>query len=312
VKRISGNIALVFIFLFSFGIFLYLSFPYGVLKEALSSKIQSATGVTIRIEDLGPAFPFGFKATGVEVLGASGSNLNFSKVSATLSIFQLFLMRLGINLDIEAGSKGLLSLSLGFPILKLLTSSGSVLPSHVEFEATKFPVDGIVSYGLKTLADSGAAGSMAGPLVAALGFRGAIDGEVSLKLDSANLGMSNGKAQLKFTNAALVLSDASIGLPDQVFKSAQIQMELVNGAVKIAPSSRFTADELELGVDGKMNLKPTITASDLDLKVLVKLAGSLQDKFGWVMDGISGGASKGGQLNLQIRGTVGNPVTAGM
>lgn len=310
-RNISGRLGLIALFAVSFSFFLYLSFPYGVLKEALSAQVQMASGMTVRIEDLGPAFPFGFRATGVEVIGGGGAKIGFSRVSIRLGLLQLLLLRLGISVDAQAANKGYLDLDLGFPIFKIFATGGA-LPSAVSLEAKNFPLDGFVSYALKQAASTGSAGAMAGPLLGALGFKGNLDGEVSVNLDSSNVAQSTGTAKLVFSSAALILSDPSIGLPDQVFKSAKIQADMNSGTLKIDPSTRFMADEMELGIDGKINLKASIPASDLDLKVLVHLGGGLGEKFGWVMDGLSGGASKGGHLSMQVRGTIEAPVTAGL
>lgn len=309
--KISNKVGLIGLFFVSFFLFLYLSFPYGVLKEAIASQIQVATGVNVRIEELGPAFPFGFEARDVELSGGGGAKVSFKEVGIRFSFLQLLLLRLGINIDVEAANKGYVEVDLGFSIVKLM-SGAAALPSVVSVNAKSFPLDTLVSYGLKQLAADGAGGAMAGPILGALGFRGNLDGKVSVVLDSSALSQSSGDVQLAFSNAALILSDPSIGLPDQVFKVSQLKATMASGSLKIDPSSRFASDELELGVDGKINVKNSFNASDLDLKLLVKLSGGLGEKFGWVMDGLSGGASKGGNLNLQIRGTVGMPVPTGM
>lgn len=310
-EKVTGKLGLVALFLFSFFVFLYLSFPYGVLKEAIASQVQLATGMSVRIEQLGPAFPFGFTARDVELSGSGGAKVALKNVSIKLSILQFLLLRLGVSVGVEALDKGYIDLDIGFPLLKLVTGNVT-LPSAVDLESKAFPLDNLVSYGLKHAAASGAAGPMGGPLLGALGFRGNLDGKASLSIDSDAVSQSTGDVRLTFSKAALILSDPSIGLPDQEFKTAQIKASMNGGSLKIDPASRFASDELELGIDGKVNVKNSFSASDLDLKLLVKLSGKLNDTFGFLMDGFSGGASKGGSLNLQIRGTVGSPVQTGM
>lgn len=306
-KRISANFGMVALFLFSFVVFLYWSFPYGVLKEALSSQIQVATGMNIRMADLGPAFPLGFSANDVEISGGGDAKVGFKSVSVRLAIWQLFLLRLGINLDIEAGTKGDLGVGVAYGLPALL--SGNIqLPTHLSVNADEFPLDGIVSYALKQAVASGAGGAIAGPILSALGFRGKLNGTVALSLDAASMSQSSGEVKLVFKDSALLLNDPTIGLPDQVFKTAQINASMSAGTLKIDPASKFASDELMIGSEGKISVKNVIAQSDLDLKLAVRLSGGLGEKFGWVMDGLSGGASKGGNLNLQLRGTVGAPV----
>lgn len=310
-KRISENFGMIALFCFSFVVFLYWSFPYGVLKEALSSQIQVATGMNVRMADLGPAFPLGFNASDVEISGGGDAKVTFKSVSVRLSIFQLLLLRVGINLDVRAGNRGELEFSAAYGLVTLLSGNAS-LPSHISLNAEAFPLDGIVSYALKQAVASGAGGPVAGPIISALGFRGNLNGTALISLDSASMSQSNGDVKLVFKDSALLLNDPSIGLPDQVFKSAQITASMQNGTLKIDPNSKFASDELMIGLDGKIGVKNVIAQSDLDLKLAVKLSGGLGDKFGWVMDGLSGGASKGGNLNLQLRGTIGAPVPTPM
>lgn len=306
-KRISENLGMVALFCFSFIVFLYWSFPYGVLKEALSSQIQVATGMNVRMADLGPAFPVGFNASDVEISGGGDAKVSFKAISVKLSIWQLLLLRLGINLDIEAGNKGDLDLGIAFGLGSLI-SGKSMLPSHMTLNADSFPLDGIVSYAIKQAVASGVGGPVAGPIISALGFRGKLNGSAAVDLDSTSMSQSSGDVKLNFKDSALLLNDPSIGLPDQVFKSAQITASMANGMLKVDPASKFASDELMFGVEGKIGVKNVINQSDLDLKLAVKLSGGLGEKFGWVMDGLSSGASKGGNLNLQLRGTLGAPV----
>ena len=307
-NNLKTKFSLVVIFILSFLIFLYWSFPYGVLKETISTQLQAATGINMRIGHLGPAFPFGFKTEDLEIAGSSGKKIEFQTATIRLNIFSLFLLNLGVNVDLTTKNKGELDADLAFAIPALLKGQ-LALPSSVDVTAKAFPLDDIVSYGLKQVAASGAGGPAAGPLIAAMGFRGKLNGTVTLSLDSSAPAQSTGKVKLSLNDSALVLSDPSLGFPDQLFKSAQISADLGGGVLKVDPSSRFTAEDLDLGADGRVMLKKTFGSSELDMKMFMKLSGGLSEKFGWVMEGLSGGAAKGDGLHLQIRGTVDAPVT---
>ena len=50
--RIFGLIGLFFV---SFLVFLFLTFPYEVLKETVAAEVSKATGYLVRIGDLGPS-----------------------------------------------------------------------------------------------------------------------------------------------------------------------------------------------------------------------------------------------------------------
>ncbi len=125
---------MVGVFVASFLFFLYLSFPYGVLKEAIASQIQLATGITVRMESFGPAFPFGFAADGVEIYKGQSARFKVRSLTAHLSILQLFLARLGVGISIEDPKGGDLDVSVGFGFLDLVSGNGG-LPSHVSLSA---------------------------------------------------------------------------------------------------------------------------------------------------------------------------------
>jgi hypothetical protein len=308
-NKIGQRILLGFVFVVMFFFFLYLSFPYGVLKETITAKISSETGITMRIDELSPAFPFGIKANGVEMIGGEKTKLKFKQVKATLSILKLFTLKFGVDIDVLAEPKGSLELGASIPILGLFGKHAG-MPSDVSFTAKTFPMQGLVTYILRYLSDSGAASPLVAPLLGAMEFRGDLSGNSDFDIDQASISQSVGQVDLKFDQAILVLSHPSIGLPDQVFQTAQLKAKMTNALFTIDPATKFKAEEMELALSGKVSVKNVIPQSDMDVQVSANLSGSLGEKFGWIMDSLSGGASKGGVMNLQLRGTLGLPVPA--
>ena len=305
--RNNKTVALmVGVFVGSFLFFLYLSFPYGVLKEAIASQIQLATGITVRMESFGPAFPFGFSADGVEVYKGQSVRFKVRSVTARLSIFQLLLARLGVGIRVEDPKGGNLDLSLGFGIIDLISGNAG-LPSHVALSAKSFTVDSLADFGIHTAVDNGVGGPMAGPLLAKLGLRGKLSGNVDLSLNGKVPSQSSGDVKLTLTDAVLVLSDPSLNFPDQSFKTAQVSANVGNGTLNIDPSTRLTTADLDMGVDGKVVLRPQFSGSSLSLKAFLKLQGMLGDQYGMLVDGLSNGMGKNGSLSLQITGTPGAP-----
>lgn len=131
--RITGMIGLFFI---SFLFFLYFTFPYGVLKEALRSQIATATGIDVRMKTMGPKFPVGVSADEIEIRSpGSDVPLKFKQVKISVSLLNLLIGRLGVGIGLvdgaggtlNAGAKlGLFGLMSGdaFPGLSLSTVSG--------------------------------------------------------------------------------------------------------------------------------------------------------------------------------------------
>jgi len=302
-KTIAGMIVL---FVFSLFFFLYLSFPYGVLKEAISSQVQLATGVTLRMESLGPAFPFGFSATGVEIYKGASPRVKVKEITAKISFLQFLMLRLGVAIEAEDLKGGDLALDVGFGLIDLL--SGNIgMPSKMSMTAKSFGLDSIASFAIQTAVDAGVGGAIAGPLLAKLGLRGNLTGNASVSLNSKSPAQSSGMVKIALTDSVLVLSDPSLNFPDQAFKTAQISANLGGGTLSIDPSTRLTTADLDVGVDGKVAIRSSLSNSDLSLKAFLKLQGLLGEQYGMLVDGLSNGMAKNGSLNLQITGTVGAP-----
>ncbi len=60
-------------------------------------------------------------------------------------------------------------------------------------------------------------------------------------------------------------------------------------------------------MDGRITLKPDALMSLLDLKVIFKLNKGLKEKFGFLMDAMTGSATSEGQLTMQVRGPMQQP-----
>jgi type II secretion system protein N len=297
---------MIVLFLFSLLFFLYLSFPYGVLKEAISSQIQLATGITVRMESLGPAFPFGFAANSVEIYKGRSPRVKVKEISAKVSLLQLLMLRLGVAVEAEDMKGGDLAVSMGYGLLDLVTGNVG-LPSKVSMSAKNFGLDSVASFAIQTAVDSGVGGAIAGPLLAKLGLRGNLTGKADLSLNAKSPSQSSGLVKLALTDSVLVLSDPSLNFPDQAFKTAQISANLGGGALNIDPSTRLTTADLDVGVDGKVAIRSSVSSSDLSLKAFLKLQGLLGEQYGMLVDGLSNGMAKNGSLSLQITGTVGSP-----
>jgi len=298
--------AMTALFLISFTFFLYMSFPYGVLKEAVSAQVQLATGITIRMESLGPAFPLGLSAEGVEIYKDRSPRVQLKELSATLSLLDLLMLRLGVSVDVDDGKGGDLNVNVGFGLIDILTGRFG-MPSKLSLNAKSFTLDSLASFGIQTAVEAGVGGAIAGPLLAKLGFRGNLNGKADLSINAAALPQSTGLVKINFSNAVLILSDPSLDFPDQQFKTAEISAKLGGGSLNIDPSTRLTTADLDVGVDGKVDLKSSFSSSDLSLKAFLHLKGILGDQYGMLVDGLSNGMSKNGSLSLEIKGPVGAP-----
>jgi len=306
-RRVLEIVGLVALFLSSFLLFLFLTFPYEVLKEYLAATISEQTGLNVQIGEMSASLPLGMTARKVRVEAPSGGPaLTLSRISVDLGVFGFLMGKVATDVEITSGP-GELALDLDFGIIDLI--SGMPVPKRFILEAKDFPLDEAVAFGIGAAANSPSANPMVAPLLSAIGLSAKLNGTADFKLDGNNPTQSTGHAEILFKNAVLKLDHPSLGLPNQVFDKAQIKAKVENGNVVLDKSSGFVSEELELLTDGKVALKPDALASLLDLKVVVRLNKGLKERFGFIIDAVTGNASSDGQVTMQVRGPMTNPVT---
>ena len=86
--------AILFVVCFLF--FVYLTFPFNILKESLVMKLNKATGLNIAVFDMSPSLLLGVEAQGVSLKTATGQEVKFSAIEASLSTWHLFIGRFAL------------------------------------------------------------------------------------------------------------------------------------------------------------------------------------------------------------------------
>lgn len=305
-KRTLQILALVGLFLVSFALFLFMTFPYEVLKESLAAELSQQSGYTIRIGDMSSSLPLGLKMENVRVETPTGSaSLTLKSLKVGVSVLGFLLGKVATTVEATAGQAGDLEVGADFGIFDLI--GGNSVPKRVTLESSAFPLDEVATFGLSVATSGPNANPMMAPLLSAIGVSGLLNGNMDFKLDAKNPTQSTGAMEITLAKAVLKLSHPSLGLPDQEFKKAMIKAKVENGAVVLDKNSGFVSDELELNMDGKVTLKPDALASLLDLKVVFKLNKGLKEKFGFLMDAMTGSATSEGQLTMQVRGPMQQP-----
>lgn len=304
-KVVLQVVALIGLFLFSFVLFLFLTFPYEVLKESLAAELSQSTNLVIRIGDMSSNFPLGMTAEKVKIESPNGSaSMSFKSLSVDVSVLKFLLGKVAVEVSATEG-QGELEVDADFSIFDLI--AGNPMPRHFSFHANKFPLDDLVGFALNTASSSPTANPMVAPLLSAIGVSALLNGKADFSLDAKNPTQSTGEAEISLSNAILKLSHPSLGLPDQEFKRAVIKAKVEAGSVVVEKNSGFVSDELELLTEGKVTLKQQPTASLLDVKVVFRLNKGLKEKFGFLIDAMTGSATSEGQLTMQVRGPMEAP-----
>lgn len=298
----AGYVAL---FLVTFFFFVYITFPYLVLKEALSAKLGKLTGLDIRMEELDPNLPLGFEATKLSISSSRGGPaIEVQTADVSISVLNLLIGRIGVHVDLETKNGGELSVYTRMSIWKLM--DGVMLPSVFELDANKFPIGPLIGFLLSSQANSPTANPMISGLLAQISMDGDLNGMIDLDIAADNPSASNGEIDINFKNMSFKINDPSLHVAEQKFKKALLKANMTKGALKFDNNSGFESDELKLGITGDIALKPQLERSNLNLELSIKLDQGLKEQFGFLLD-MAGGGGSGDVVKYQLKGVLGSP-----
>jgi type II secretion system protein N len=294
------------IFLFSFVFFLYLTFPYVVLKESVGSQVSQMTGYSIYIGDLGPAFPIGLAAKDVSVLAPGASSpLKIKEAEVNVGILSLLMGKLSSGLILTSKDKGELEVDVDFGLLRLI--KGEAVPSRFSLHSQNYPIDDSVSFALSAWASSPSTNQLLGPLLTTLGISGRLNGEINMKLNAAEPAQSSGNVDIRIDQAMLKLADPALGLPDQKFSKALVKASLAGGNFLVDEASGFVTEELQVNLRGNVTLSRNLQQSQMKMDIGLKLDKEMKESFGWLVDAAAGGSPRNGEVTIQMTGPVSRP-----
>jgi type II secretion system protein N len=292
----------VLLFFLGFLIFFLFTFPYGVLKEAIVSEISQATGFTVRVKEMGPAFLVGMDANGVRISTADGgAQMELKSIDATVSLLNLFIGRAKVDVELVSKNNGTLDTSVSWSIWQLLVDKNYV-PRHISLEANDFELGGLVNVALHHASKT--ANDMIKDLLVQLIFRGNLSGQSEIKLAIDDPLQSTGDVELRIDKASLDLANPTLVVAKQNFKRAIVKASLKGGRLQIDNKSGFETQEIKTDVRGVVSLKNPFQNSILDITIPLKLEGTLKDNFGFILSVVGGSE---GQLNYKISGSIARP-----
>lgn len=252
-QRLFKYILYLIVFVLSFVIFLYWSFPYDSLKDRLISGVERQLGGRIVVE-AGELEPYWF--TGVEI-----KNLELNVPDEEGNMLSAIVLD---KLRIRAA---LFSLLIGSPRISYLIRSGEgevggsvrqteeELSLEADFDEFDISVLKILQtkYGIN--------------------LSGEIDGSISLNIDARRPARSSGKIALDLIDFKVGASEAKIGpmdlpLPDLVLtksRGSSVVFNMSRGSLLI-DKMVFVGGDLGLDLTGKIFLSNTIPNSRFNIK----------------------------------------------
>ena len=291
------------LFCVSFVFFLYLTFPYGVLKEAVIAEISKVTDYNIRVKELGPSLLLGFDAEDITIGSKDGAyEVEIDELDLNVNILPLLIGRASVDVTIYSKDGGSLDLLASWSLYKMLMHQ-NFIPKIVELEAENFDVGALGSFGLQVY--SQVANELIRGTLAKIKIAGRLNGSLEIDLDVDDPTASSGEVNLSLVKAFLDLNDKNLGVPKQDFKKAVIQASLLKGALKIAPASGFVTQELSIDPKGSAEFRAPIAKSRLNLGVDVKISGKIRENFDFLLN-MAGG--KDGMIAYNLSGTLDRPI----
>ncbi len=272
-KRMVGYAGLA---LLSFFIFLYLSFPYAVLKEGIVASVSDslrASGLEIRL-NVGKLRPSWF--TGVVLEDVTLSNLRdssaqvrFSQVTARLRLLPLLIGRAGVSLEVEQ-AKGRMNVGLGIPIFSAIMGHPSLAEADIAFK--DFAIDSFVAQGLAILKGStNPAMALVLPIISVTTAGGALTGKIDLGGSELSVPERiKGRVDLQVKGMYLHIADNVWQIPRQEFSVARIAATLENGAVVVGNATSFVASDIDVTLGGKLTPSPSGMDAALSLKIAMR------------------------------------------
>ena len=299
----------VVLFVVSFLFFVYLTFPFNILKESLVMKLNKATGLNISVYDMSPSLLLGLEAQGVSLKTPTGQEVKFSAIEVSLSTLHLFIGRLRCVLEVQDAQKNPLEVAAGFGLFSLIanaTSGKPPLPDQITIKAKNYGLNDLTAYALSSYAGNSSTNPLIVPLLEQMEVRGSLNADIALDLDMEDPTASDGNLDLSIDNFVLAMNAPDFTIDDQIFEKALVKANLSGGSLKIQEGSEFSSQDINVRVSGDLNLKTPLPSSVMNLSIPLQIKGALKDQFGFLIDAMLKGTSDG-NIPLQVRGTLMRP-----
>lgn len=281
------------LFVFSYFIFLYWTFPYGILKERLVGAVEQQLGgdYDVRIGELSPSFFTGVVLKQVKVLKHEGSEVKTvweaQKVKVRASLFSLIFGKTSVTFSVK-------------------TRSSSVSGS---FKATE---DGFNFTSDLSNFDLGDLGMFSGG--GGTKLSSAIDGSIKLNINKRQVIQSSGSADfslddIRSSAGELKLSEGmDLTLPELAFSKGSgstLKFDISKGAVHIK-ELKLADGDLKLDVSGDIFMSSTFKNYRMNLKGLFSVTPKLEQAVPFLFM-VEKQKQADGTYPLTITGRIGQP-----
>ncbi len=265
-------------------VFVYLTFPYAVLKESLTSMIRKESGFLVSMEELRPSLPLGIKAKNISISKRGNSNeLEFRRIKLNISVFKLLVARLGIHLSLEESSKGSLELDNSIKILPMI-SSNKLEIVKIRSKLKNFEVNKLIAFGLGEAART-AINPLVKSSIGILNVEGKLNGHFDLSFPNSEYSNAEGDIDIKIKSGGIEIGEAE----SQSFEKARFKALVKKGRLSWAQDSGIASEDLDLKINGSLKFAKDINQSTLAMNMPIMIEGPLRESYGFVLPDSSSG-----------------------
>lgn len=275
--------------LVSFFFFLYITFPYGVIKEVAVSQIteniqKAGYPVRVSIGTLRPHWLTGVQLENVVISNMSDPNavLKLGIVNVRLNVLPLLWGTLRVTSYVSQAG-GSLDAQVDLPVLGVIKGAG---PKYALVNFKKFTLDPIFNHGLAVGRGSRDPSMvLLLPLLAKTTAGGSLSGTIQLENNEpANFAKAKGGINLNIAGLYLHIDDTTLQIPKQNFETAKVELNFGNNSVTIGKSTKLAAEDIILALSGKIGLPEAQGAqpnADLDMELTMR--GQIDKSLGFIV-----------------------------
>jgi len=287
-SRFLKFMAYLALFVFSFLLFLYWSFPYEVLKDRLVGSLGGEYDISI--EELSPYWFTGIDISGLILRapggGKSAELLNVKRITGRASFFSLLLGNPSVSFDVDIGKGEIVGVA-----------QQSEDEYDIDVELDDVDLKHFKMLGAKT----------------GLNLSSRINGNIDLKIDKRRPIRSEGRisldlGDLKVSAAEIKLGEMVMPLPDIVLSKrsgSDLKLEMGKGTVTIK-SFKLTGGDFELDIKGKIFLSNEVDNYRFNLKGSFKASEKLGEALPFLFI-VEKQKKEDGSFPLSITGRLARP-----
>ncbi len=319
-NKLRAALAYVVVGLISFLIFLYISFPFNVVREVVVSRInetliQSKLPIRVTFGSIKPIFPLGIALENVQVrnINAPEAKLNLKSAEVAPSLLSLFVGNVAVSVTIEQAT-GRLDIDMSSGISGLSKSFNSrsfrVPPARLDVRFKGFQIQPFVAGLLGYVRSSNNPAVKTFESLLQTDVSGLVNGKINFVNPEPgdSVDKMSADVDIDIAKAFFEIKDENLAIPKQNFSEAKIQAKLRKKILNIARATKFEANDLKLGFSGDLTLSDRFDVTDIKLKMSLRLLGRFKENFDFTLPvGLGCNPSKmvEGEMDVEFSGVIG-------